>query len=149
MGIDEQILYKINHFIVLEIKTAKRKRNRHCLLIWAHLSYCNKLSLDVLKIHYMIFTARHKMLLTTLVDSQRTWKQHIDYTCKKLCKCFGILAKTRKMLCRPSLLTLYYSLAKPYLTNCNCVWGNETALIKHLLVQKEVGKNNNVFSMPS
>ena len=122
--------------------------------------YCNKLSLSVLKTHYMIFTARNKTatdldikinevriervyvtkFLGVLVDSQLTWKQHIEYTCKKLSKCIGILSKARKKLCRSSLLTLYYSFAYPYLIYCNQVWGNnyQTVLNKLLLVQKKL-----------
>ena len=122
--------------------------------------YCNKLSFNVLKTHYMIFTARNKTatdldininkvriervyetkFLGVLVDSQLTWKQHIEYTCKKLSKCIGILSKARKKLCRSSLLTLYYSFAYPYLIYCNQVWGNnyQTVLNKLLLVQKKL-----------
>ena len=70
--------------------------------------YCNKLSLNVLKTHYMIFTARNKTatdldikinevriervyetkFLGVLVDSQLAWKQHIEYTCKN---CLNVL----------------------------------------------------------
>ena len=77
---------------------------------------CNKLSLNVLKTHYMIFTPRNKLIddidvkildvqiqrvyvtkfLGVQVDSQLTWKKHIKYTCRKLSKCVGILCKARK-----------------------------------------------------
>ena len=30
------------------------------------------------------------------IDSQLTWKIHIEYTCKKLSKCVGIFCKARK-----------------------------------------------------
>ena len=78
--------------------------------------YCNKLSLNVLKTHYMISTSRNKCMndvdirinnvkiervyatkfLGVHIDAQITRKRHIEYTCKKLCKCIGILAKARK-----------------------------------------------------
>ena len=78
--------------------------------------YCNKLSLNVLKTNYMIFTSRNKCMnavdirinnvtiervyatkfLGVQIDAQLTWKKHIEYTCKKLCKCIGILAKAQK-----------------------------------------------------
>ena len=32
------------------------------------------------------------------IDAQLNWKRHIEYTCKKLSKCIGILAKARKVL---------------------------------------------------
>ena len=64
--------------------------------------YCNKLSLNVLKTHYMIFTSRNKCMnvadirinnvkiervyatkfLGVQIDAQLTWKKHIEYTCK-------------------------------------------------------------------
>ena len=70
--------------------------------------YCTKLSLNVLKTHYMIFTARNKTatdleikinevriervyetkFLGVLVDSQLAWKQHIEYTCNN---CLNVL----------------------------------------------------------
>ena len=67
---------------------------------WLH---CNKLSLNVLKPHYMIFTHRNKLIddisiiidstkisqvyvikfLGVQIDSQLSWKMHINYICKK------------------------------------------------------------------
>ena len=120
----------------------------------------NKLSLNVLKTHYMIFTPRNKRVndidikiygtkiqrvyftkfLGVQIDAHLTWKYHIDYTCSKLSKCVGILAKARKELCKSSLINLYYSFAYPYLIYCNHVWGNNytTSLEKLLLVQKKI-----------
>ena len=77
---------------------------------------CNKLALNVLKTHYMVFTPRNKLIndidvkihdaqiqrvyatksLGIQIDAQLTWKTHIEYTCKKLSKCVGILCKARK-----------------------------------------------------
>ena len=71
----------------------------------------NKLSLNVKKTHSMIFTRKNKIVpdidirinnvciermhvtkfLEMLIDSQLNWKQHIEYTSKKLSKCIGIL----------------------------------------------------------
>ena len=121
---------------------------------WLH---CNKLSLNVLKTHYIIFTSRNKCandvdiriqnvpiervyaikFLGVQIDAQLTWKNHIEYACKKLCKCVGILAKAQKKLHKSSLLTLYYSFAFPYFIYCNHVWGNtyQTNLRSLVLVQ--------------
>ena len=77
---------------------------------------CNKLSLNILKSHYMIFTTKNKTaqdldikisntavervydtkFLGVYIDAQLTWKKHIEYTCSKLSKCAGILLKARK-----------------------------------------------------
>ena len=66
---------------------------------WLH---CNKLSLNVLKTHYMIFTPRNKIVgdisiindstkisrvyvtkfLGVQIESQLSWKMHINYICK-------------------------------------------------------------------
>ena len=79
---------------------------------------CNKLSLDVVKTHYIIFTPRNKIVenidikinntsiervyttkfLDVHIDSQWSWKKHIDYTCKKFSKCVAIISKARKAL---------------------------------------------------
>ena len=74
------------------------------------------------------------------IDAHLTWKYHIDYTCSKLSKCVGILAKARKKLCKSSLINLYYSFAYPYLIYYNHVWGNNytTSLEKLHLVQKKI-----------
>ena len=76
---------------------------------WLH---CNKLSLNVLKTHYMIFTPRNKVVndidllicntaihrvyvtkfLGVQIDSKLTWKNHIEYTCKKLPKNYKSLS---------------------------------------------------------
>ena len=67
---------------------------------WLH---CSKLTLNVLKTHYIIFTSRNKCVndvdirindahierlyvtkfLGVQIDAQLTWKKHIEYTCKK------------------------------------------------------------------
>ena len=87
---------------------------------------CNKLSLNVLKTHYMVFTPRNKLIndidvkihdvqiqrvyatkfLGVQIDAQLTWKTHIEYTCKKLSKCVGILCKARKKLYKSTLISV-------------------------------------------
>ena len=121
---------------------------------------CNKLSLNVLKTHYMIFTPRNKKVndinlyinkvpigrvyvtkfLGVQIDSQLNWKKHIEYTCKKLSKCIGILSKARKKLQKSPLISLYYSFAFPYFIYCNHVWAStyQTNLNNVVLVQKKL-----------
>ena len=124
---------------------------------WLH---CNKLSLNVLKTHYMIFTPRNKIyddvsiiinntkisrvyvtkFLGVQIDSQLSWKMHIDYICKKLSKCTAILLKARKVLGKSCLTTLYYTFAYPYFIYCNHVWGNtyQTNLDRLMIIQKKL-----------
>ena len=122
--------------------------------------FCNKLSLNVLKTHYMIFTPRNKIIedislyvndtaihrvyvtkfLGVQIDSKLSWKDHIDYICKKLSKCVAILAKARRKLPKSCLISLYYSIAYPYFIYCNHVWGKnyQSVLEKLILAQKKI-----------
>ena len=104
----------------------------------------NKLSLNVSKTHYMIFSSRnanipdidirirnamidrvsHTKFLGVQIDEKLTWKHHINYINKKLSKCSGILCKARKFLPASCLRTLYHTFAYPYFTYCIHVWGN-------------------------
>ena len=78
--------------------------------------------------------------LGVIIDSKLTWKPHVEYICKKLSNCVGIIAKARRKLHRLSLITLYYSFAYPYFIYCNHVWGNNYAstLEKIKIVQKRL-----------
>ena len=104
---------------------------------------CNKLSLDVSKTHYMVFSPRNKIIHnlhirindTTIervydskfigvqIDAQLSWKKHIEYTRNNLSKSVRIILKARKKLHKAALVTLYYSFAYPYLIYCNLLWG--------------------------
>ena len=121
---------------------------------------CNELSLNVSKTHYMVFTpSLNKMddiqikldnviidrvyvtkFLGVQIDSKLSWNAHIDYTCKKLAKCIGILCKARRQFSKATLISLYFSFAYPYLMYCNHVWGNTypTKLQKMFLLQKKL-----------
>ena len=121
---------------------------------------CNKLSLNICKTHYMIFTPRNKIIddidikicnnviervyvskfLGFQIDSQLTWKTHVEYTCKKLSKSIGIISKARKKLHRSSLINLYYAFAYPYFIYCNVGWGENytTTLDRLILLQKKL-----------
>ena len=121
---------------------------------------CNKLSLNVLKTHYMVFTPRNRLIndidvkihdvqiqrvyatnfLGVQIDAQLTWKTHIEYTCKKLSKCVGILCKARKILYKSTLISFYYSFAYPYFIYCNHVWGQNypSCLERISLIQKKL-----------
>ena len=121
---------------------------------------CNKLSLNILKTHYMIFTSQKKIVhdvnvmicntaikrvyvtkfLGVQIDSKLSWNDHIKYTCKKVSKSIAILLKARKKLPKQCLFSLYYSIAFPYFIYCNQVWGcNYAECLKPLfLLQKKM-----------
>ena len=111
---------------------------------------CNKLSLNVSKAHYMVFAPKSKHVddlnvkiqntNIVMVDAQLSWKCHIEYTCKKISKCVGVILKARKKLKKSVLLNLYYSFTYPYFIYCNHVWGNTypTNLKKNIVLQKKL-----------
>ena len=78
--------------------------------------------------------------LGVMIDAQLSWKSHIEYTCKKIAKCVGVILKARKKLNKSVLLNLYYSFAYPYFIYCNHVWGNTypTNLKKLLYCRKNL-----------
>ena len=107
----------------------------------------NKLTLNAEKSNYIIFHPRQKTLsfhpniriidsnsntsqplemkimlkyLGILIDSNLSWKCHIDYICQKVSKTIGIIAKLRHFVPRHVLLTLNRSLIFPYLNYGIC-----------------------------
>ena len=129
---------------------------------------CNKLSLNVLKTHYMFFTSMKRKVpdanikicntsikrvyvtkfLGVQIDSKLTWGDHIKHICKKISKCSAILSKARKKLSRDSLIKLYYAIAFPHFIYCNHVWGcNYSETLKPLVkIQNRLIKN--IMSAP-
>ena len=76
--------------------------------------------------------------LGILIESNLSWKFHVDYVCQKVSKTIGIITKLRHFVPRHVLLTLYCSLILPYISYGICAWGHaaETHLHKLLVLQK-------------
>ena len=74
------------------------------------------------------------------VDSSLSWKDHIDYVCKKVKRSIGVLSKLRQFVTTTVLKTLYYSLVYPFLIYGITVWGNtyQTTLNPLYILQKKV-----------
>ena len=70
--------------------------------------------------------------LGILIDSNLSWKFHIDYVCQKVSKTIGIIAKLRHFVPRHVLLTLYPSLILPYISYGICAWGHAAETQQHL-----------------
>ena len=103
----------------------------------------NKLSLNVKKTNYMLFSGKKAhgneqgiiisqkriektnkaKFLGIMISDNLSWMCHIEYISKKVAKSVGILSRLSKFLYKKSLLNLYYSLVYPYLIYCNEVWG--------------------------
>ena len=62
--------------------------------------------------------------LGLMIDSNLSWKYHIESICHKISKSIGIIAKIRHYVPRRVLLSVYNSLIVPYLTYGICAWGN-------------------------
>ena len=103
----------------------------------------NKLSLNIKKTHYMLFSGGKRppndlnieidnqkispvfktKFLGVVIDSKLSWKEHISYITGTIARGIGVITKVRKYLNKDSLLILYYSFIYPYLIYCNHVWG--------------------------
>ena len=127
----------------------------------------NKLTLNIKKSNYVIFRPRQKIMpfvpqikifnpmsntqtileikdfvkyLGIMIDSDLSWKNHIDFICHKISKSIGIIAKLRHYIPRHLLLSIYHTLITPYLTYGISAWGYcaKTHLNRLLILQKRV-----------
>jgi len=112
----------------------------------------NKLSLNIDKTNYILFTNRQKKIdsseltvllngksvnrvvstkfLGVVIDEHLKWSYHISSVESKVAKNVGLLAKLKYVLPRPLLLMLYNSLILPYLSYCSIIWANENNINK-------------------
>jgi len=116
---------------------------------------CNKLSLNMKKTNYMIFSNRpadqnlikinslsrvHKSkFLGVIIDDKLSWNDHISHVTAKVSRAVGILNKARRLLPVKVLNTLYSAIVLPHLQYCNIVWGTNHAVRLHslFLLQKK------------
>ena len=121
----------------------------------------NKLSLNIKKSNFVIFRPRQKNMpfipririldsvtntyanlemkdyvkyLGLMIDSNLSWKYHIESICHKISKSIGIIAKIRHYVPRRILLSVYNSLIVPYLTYGICCWGNCALTVQRKIV---------------
>ena len=120
----------------------------------------NKLSLNIEKSSYVIFHPCQKKIssdfnlviddvclkkersikyLGVYIDSNLSWKPHIEYISKKLKRSLGILSKIRYYIDINILTGLYYALIYPFLTYAIIAWGNtySTTLKPLYVLQKK------------
>ena len=126
----------------------------------------NKLSLNINKTHYMIFTTKRKIIpgivinieghiinevdstkfLGIYLDNKLNWKKHIAYVSGKVARGIGLIIKARKLLNSDALITLYYSFIFPYLSYCNHIWGATYATnLQKLVIQQKKKYSNNCW----
>ena len=120
----------------------------------------NKLSLNISKSHFMLFTrkrtdvhdidieinninisrVKNVKFLGVILDEKMSWKDHINYISKKISKCIAIMFKLKNIVSKDTLKSLYYTLAYPYFIYCNVVWGNtfKTYMSPLIILQKRI-----------
>ena len=76
--------------------------------------------------------------LGILIDSNLSWKIHIEYIALKISKIVGLIAKLRHFVPLHTLLSIYQSLISAYMTYGLSVWGQacKSYLNKILILQK-------------
>ena len=104
----------------------------------------NKLSLDIKKTHYMIFTTKKSYICTislnidghpitevsktkflgVIIDNKLKCNEHITYTGHKISRGIGMIIKAQKVPSSSALIVLYYSLIYPIVIYRNHVWGS-------------------------
>ena len=104
----------------------------------------NKLSLNVKKTHYMVFSppkvnqdispitmngekinrVSSTRFLGVVIDDKLKWNEHILFVKQKVSKGLGIICKAKKKFSKGTLRTLYYSFIYPYLMYGIVVWGS-------------------------
>ena len=124
----------------------------------------NKLSLNVKKTHYMIFSnkkvkerpsidlkidgetlseVKKTKFLGVVIDNKLSWKDHVNYISGKIARGIGILIKARAFINKDALVTLYYSFIYPYLVYCNHIWGSSCSQnLQWLFVLQKSHSNN-------
>ena len=136
----------IHHFIVafFHVKQANdvSKLNNELNQIYTWLS-SNKLSLNICKTKFMIFTPKNKNEITPVIkindnridrvsefcflgvniDDKMTWNSHINKIATKISRTIGLFHKLKYFLPIFTMRTLYCTLILPHLTYGNLAWG--------------------------
>ena len=119
----------------------------------------NKLSLDVSKTNYMIFSnfkinhdfqlfigrnvisrVSETKFLGVIIDDNLNWhSRHINEVCRKLYKGYFIVKRASHVLSKYPPNMLYNSMCLPYISYCCEIWGNTSAYALNtiLLLQKK------------
>ena len=137
--------------------------NRELTLVQSWIQ-ANRLSLNIEKTHSMLFSNTLNILpnpvkinntelkqvdctkfLGLFIDSDLSWKSHINYLSKVLSRNTGILHKLKNIFPCQILLSVYSSLITPYLNYGILIWGNASKTLLDLLlrIQKRAIRNVN------
>ena len=134
------------------------------VLHWLHL---NRLSLNIDKSQYMIFSLNKPKIksvvkinninvkrvheakfLGILIDPKLSWKNHVCHVKRRISKNTGLLNRARRVLDTKSLVSLYNSFIYPYLTYCLEIWGNTFSSVINPLVRAQKKVIRLIASVP-
>lgn len=141
-----------------DINSVIRNMNHELQNVYVWLS-ANKLSLNVNKTHYIVFTSPrmpieshddlfinnnilnqvfHTKFIGVVSDSKLNWSNHIHYIKLKVTRGIGVLCRCKKNLMRSSLKTIYLSFIYSHLIYCIHVWGSscKTNMTPLFILQK-------------
>ena len=78
--------------------------------------------------------------LGVFLDSQLSWRFHIEHIVQKISRAIGIIAKLRHFVPRQTMFNIYKALITPHINFGICIWGNaaKTQLKRVLVLQKRV-----------
>ena len=137
---DTSLFHAHTHFhtLIEEVNIELQK-----IAIWFN---TNKLTLNVKKSNFIIFTPKGKIyntdnaeiiingnkikqvkftkFLGIYIDEHLSWKIHINNLAKKIARNVGMLNKLKYFLPLYTMKTLYYSLTLPHLQYCVLLWSN-------------------------
>ena len=126
-----------------------------------HWLNANRLSLNIDKTNFMVFTPKNKnnvkpnimingshidqvkkaKFLGVIIDCNLNWTDHIKHVTQKISKGIGIIIKARKYFNRETLLNLYNTLILPFISYCIHIWGTAANIHSnkiHILQKKIV-----------
>ena len=122
----------------------------------------NRLSLNLEKTHFLIFTSGRRKnvhnipsvlisnkpitqkkatkFLGIILDETLSWTPHIDFIARKIAKNIGIINRMRGILSNNILSSLYYTMIFPYFSYCNIIWGStyNTRQSRLVMLQKRI-----------
>jgi len=80
--------------------------------------------------------------LGILVDENLSFKEHIDFVCKKVSVAIGFMFRAKPVLEKPQLTALYNALVLPHLSYCNLIWAINfpTHINRTFLLQKRAAR---------
>lgn len=143
-----------------DLRTLEKTMNKELLKLYEWLCI-NRLSLNISKTNFVIFHPNIKPInsvtilinnkaineeqyvkyLGILIDSQLTFKFHIDELNKKISRAIGVLYKLRPFVTPDILCSVYYAIIYPFLMYGILIWGNANITLVnpiHILQKKFV-----------